>query len=428
MMKTILGSLVVAVLLTGCASVPEVDPELEKQEWGTQRAAAEPIYAEAMELLSGGRQQAAELLLEEACETMPDCQRLLFLKGTMARSRFENGRADQTFVRVHQLGKMTVPGRAALAVVALDSSLLIEPGFITLDKILNEHPDEILVRWIYCMEARFHKIHVKEAEHHFEAILSEWKTAPAMLHCIYGRLLTSELDEPEKALEHRMLAAEMEPGPLTYEGLANTFLVLKRYDDADRVYAKLLEMSPDSSIDWLRWGNTMFFMEAYDAAAEKYAKAQALDPRNTASLVFHGLCLQKSGRLDAGFKKYEQALAVDPSSMLAKAFLVHSHLYGCGTEPDFEGALEQSAELGMPGIDALRKQVRSADESANPLVPEKSAVLLKHLTALGEQGNPAAQYNLAMIYRYGIGVKADKKAAAGWLKRAAASGHAIPSK
>ncbi len=50
---------------------------------------------------------------------------------------------------------------------------------------------------------------------------------------------------------------------------------------------------------------------------------------------------------------------------------------------------------------------------------------LRKLTALGEQGSAAAQYNVGMFYNNGIGTAEDPRAAFGWFQRAAAGGDAL---
>ncbi len=53
------------------------------------------------------------------------------------------------------------------------------------------------------------------------------------------------------------------------------------------------------------------------------------------------------------------------------------------------------------------------------------AETLRKLTALGERGSAAAQYNVGMFYNNGIGTAKDPRAAFGWFQRAAAGGDAL---
>ena len=53
------------------------------------------------------------------------------------------------------------------------------------------------------------------------------------------------------------------------------------------------------------------------------------------------------------------------------------------------------------------------------------AETLRKLTALGEQGSAAAQYNVGMFHNNGIGTAKDPRAAFRWFERAAAGGDAL---
>ena len=50
---------------------------------------------------------------------------------------------------------------------------------------------------------------------------------------------------------------------------------------------------------------------------------------------------------------------------------------------------------------------------------------LRELTALGERGSAAAQYNVGMFHNNGIGTAKDPRAAFRWFERAAAGGDAL---
>ncbi len=413
------------VLLTGCAMVPDVEQKSAVEEWGSRAVDARAVYDEAIGYLAKGRQMNAEVLVANACEPYPDCRRLWFLRGVLERSRFKNNAARASFAKAYSPEDDTMLSQVAHVVVLMDMGLKIESGFEELRQMIDARPEEILVRWLFAMETSYHGLHVQEGENQFAVILKEWKVAPVMVHQSYATLLTTNLDNPKKALEHRRLAAELEPGGDTYQGLAYTLKRLKQYDEADQVYAKLLEMEPDKSIYWIQWGSCRFYMGDYAAAAEKFEKAYACDRSEITSLLFWGRCLEKQGQPEEGFAKYAKAVERDPKHPQAKAYAAHSKLYGYGTRADFEWALETCTEKGKTAIENLRYRVRLANESKNPLSPMQSQALLKHLTALGDHGDPDAQYSLGMIYRHGIGISKNIETADNWLRQAAQNGHEI---
>jgi tetratricopeptide (TPR) repeat protein len=422
-MKT--GFLGIAMIwLAGVAAAVANEAAAGFDEWGSQPEYAHAAYDEAMSYLSKGRQKDAEWLVAEACVEAPDCRRLWFLKAVMQRSRFDWKPARESFIKAYRLGDTSVPSRASAVVVPMDMNVMIEAGFQTLEELIQEHPDEILVRWLYGIEARYHFKHMLKAEAQFKAVLGGWDLAPVMVHQTYAKLLTADLGKPEQALEHRMLAVELEPEPWSYQGLANTFKQLKRYEEADRVYGKLLEMQPYNAINWIQWGNCLFYMDDFAGAAGKYEKADVLNPRDVSSLVFWGRSLEKQGRPKEGFSKYAAAVERQPRHPQACSYAAISKLYGYGCKPDFEWATELAESGRGDPMEDLREYVRLADQSQNPLSPEKSAVLLKHLTGLAVDGNAEAQFNLGMIHYHGIGIRGDQYGAYRWFERAARAGHA----
>jgi TPR repeat protein len=186
-------------------------------------------------------------------------------------------------------------------------------------------------------------------------------------------------------------------------------------------------MVPENPLAWFQWGNCLAYLGDYATAAEKFMKASKLGMVDEVSLVCWGRCLERLGYLEEGYDKYARARARSSfGGGLADSYAAISKLYGYGTTCDFEAAIEifvgQSAG---PSIDVLREQVQNADETDNPLGPEHSDVLLKHLTAVAEGNDEEAQYSMAMIYRHGIGVEKDAEVSKKWLKRAAENGHEI---
>lgn len=430
-MKRVWISLFMGCLLAGCTTTQKAPPLTAltpEVEWGAQQPEAEAQYDKAISLLARGRQLDAEAVSFEASEQFSDSQRLQFLSGVLLRSRFEMSTAVGFFARTKELEGNTVLSRAASITVTMDLGLVTETGFQALEDLIENDPEEILIRWLYAIEATARGLHVEEGKRQFEYILTDWPVAPIMVHQSYARLLSVELDESERALDHRMLAAELEPNAETYQGLANTLKKLQRYADADNVYSKLVEMDPENQIVWMQWGTCLFYQGDFAAAAMKFEQAHTLYPADVFSLIFEGRCLEEQGQPEEGFKKYQQAVEAVPSHAPARAYVAHSKLYGYGTTPNIEGALEDCVEPGGTNIDQLRRRVRIGDQSDNPLAPEKSEELLKHLKALGNADNSEAAYNLGMIYRYGIGVPEDESIALNWFRRAAANGHEIATR
>ncbi|WP_372807884.1 hypothetical protein [Pontiella sp.] len=425
-----------AVLLAGCSSPKQDDKgtvDFDAIEWGRNPAYSHGIYDEALDLLSKGRQKDAEWLLAEVNRTIPDSQRLIFLHAVLLRSRLDNARANQWFSKTHVRGRDTVPGRAAYAMVAMDSGYGAEYSFKTLKRLVDENPDEILVRWLYAMETRSYPKEAGAGDAQFKKILKKWKTGPVMLHRTYADLLATTLGRPEEALEHRKLVTELEPEPWAYQELALNLAALRRYDAADRAYANLLQLDPYKSAFWMDWGKCRFFMGDYASAYEKFSQASTLNPKDVSGLVFAGRSLEKMGRPDDAFAKYGRAVSRDPANPLACVYAAHSKLYGYGTWPDYQWAFDlcvaSDAEYSKAGDAALVRmeaQINGAGQTS--LAPEPGRMLLAHLAALAAEGNADAQFNLAMVYYHGIGTPRNWNKAIPFLRKAAAQNHTTAMK
>jgi len=383
---------------------------------------ARAAYDEAMELLSKGRQKDAEALVEKASETHPDYQRLLFLKGVLERSRFNTSAANRSFAQTYVLGKETVPGRVAAVVSTMDMDLMVEAGFESLRGLIAEHPDEILIRWLFAIECRAHGMHPGEAAEQYENILREWEVAPVLVHQTYANILTEALNRPADALEHRWLAAELEPKGWTYQGLANTLKTLGHYEEANEVYAKLLEISPGEADFWRQWGTCLFHMGDYAGAIEKFERAYRYEPSEVSSLLFWGRSLQLQGRLEDGFSKYAEAFVQTPGHRYASIYAALSKLYGYGTEPDYGKALEYADVVKSGNFPVSAETLKDCiganrGDRHTPLMAEKNEVMFEHLRELARQGNPNAQFNLGEIFHWGIGTETDALTAAGWFEK-----------
>ncbi|MBN2163803.1 MAG: SEL1-like repeat protein [Pontiellaceae bacterium] len=416
---------IAGMLIGGCSTTPEPMVISPVEAWGEQQDQAEKIYQNAMAYLTGGRQADAERVIYEGCEAYPDAQRLLFLRGILLRSRFEMNGACSSFAEAYRISPENLPGRASNIVVSMDLGTGIQTGFDKLEELIERYPEESLLRWLYVIEAVSRKAHAAEAISQCEILLKEWKVAPVTLYKGYANLLAAGENQPEKALEYRMRAAELEPTDKNYEGVARTYEMLGRYADAEGVYAKMTEIAPDQAIRWFQWGNCLAYMGDFKAAAEKFETAAALDESEVISLVCWGRCLEKLGHPEEGFKKYLAAVKLRPLDQQVAAYVAHGALYGYGTACNFEAALKASANQGRPAIDVLRDRVAMADGSDNPLAPARSDVLLKNLIEMAENGDAEAQYSLSMIYKNGIGIEPDAAKAKEWLNRAAENGHAI---
>ena len=415
--------MMVAAMMAGCGNLPKVVPESDAVAWGVEVDGAREQYAAALDLLSKGQQKQAEELMSAACNAYPQSQRLWYLQAVLECSRFEFSASVDSFLKVRALNPETLPGRVAEFATQKEGSAV--EGFARLKALIEAHPDEMEARWFFAMESTRQRIDLEEGKQQFQEILKRWKIAPVMVHQTYATLLTNWMEQPAEALEHAQLAAELEPGALSYQSLAFTLYRTKQFEASDQVYGKLLEMEPENSIFWFQWGNCLAQMKKYAAAAEKFEKAYETRTTDAVALVCWGRCLEHQGKAEEAFGKYQEARQLGGVGGMADSYIAIAKLYGYGTDCDFEGALEMNVGKGRPAIGLLREQIENASLSDNPLAPEQPAVLLEQLKKKAEGNDPDAQYSLAMMYRHGIGVKKDSAASKEWLKRATENGHEI---
>ncbi len=92
------------------------------------------------------------------------------------------------------------------------------------------------------------------------------------MHQTYANILTEELNCNEKALKHRKIAVKLEPKAWTYQGLANTLRDMKRFDEADKAYAKMIEYDPDDAKYWYQWTCNLEEQHKWDEVIEKRKK------------------------------------------------------------------------------------------------------------------------------------------------------------
>ena len=205
--------LLVVGVLAGCSTIPE--KETSESAWGlTAPDAARAQYDKAMDYLRKGRQKDAEQIVGEAFQKYPESQRLWFMYAVLALSRQETDAAVQAFMKVRDLNEESLLGITAQ--LTLDEEIEVADAFKRLKKRIDQNPDEMLLRWLYAMEATRQGVFVEEGAAQFEVILEAWDPAPAMVHHIYATLLASHLNLLEKALEHQQFAAEIEPNAQTY--------------------------------------------------------------------------------------------------------------------------------------------------------------------------------------------------------------------
>ena len=225
------------------------------QETNTPTAAV-PLsaYDQAIELLADGKQPEAERIVEAACSTNWVNPDLWFLRGVLERSRFSKHDAATCLTIAWSLAPETDHALAAKTILLMDRNHTrweeINSGFATLKRLIDKHPDDLLVRWLFaiqCREHRWAQCHrAEEGVRQYEIILREWDPGPVLIHQTYANILSEQLGRHEEALIHRKIAVEQSYKAWTCQGYGNTLRKLGRFDEATEWLEKAVELDPDS--------------------------------------------------------------------------------------------------------------------------------------------------------------------------------------
>lgn len=309
----------VIALQSGCrsqkVSIPGELPELPKET-----PALSPLEAceEAMRRLKNGEQFKAESILKKYYSLYPHHQRLVFSRAACIRSRFSIRRSFPLFMTVAQMNINSVSGQCASLILRIDGGIQIDQTFRALEKLVEEHPEDIMVRWMLAVQCRAHDRN-KLGVRHYRKILDLWSPGPSMVHQTYGNLL-DELDRHEEALVQRRMAVELEPAAWTYQGLGNTLGHLGRFDEAYVAYEKMIEFDPNDADYWRCWGWALLRDGKYEESIEKSIRAIELAPskRQYQAWGDWGRCLEKMGHLEEALEKYMRALELNPDDRYAR--------------------------------------------------------------------------------------------------------------
>jgi tetratricopeptide (TPR) repeat protein len=294
------------------------------EEFVEEEVARVPFLKKAIEPVAAleDPRRLARLVSSHAEDLKPK-QRTLFLYAACARSRFETEKSVPAFIAVGAIDPDTASGRCAICMLRLDSVLPgpqklaeVAPAFDALRKLVEEHPRDIMLKWMLAVECRTWSRNAEGAEL-YKQILEEWDPGPALVHQTYGNLL-DELNRHEDALVERQKTIKMEPAGWSYDVLGTTLYDLKRYSESDEAHAMAVRMDPTISYYWSNWAYTLMSEEKFDEAIEKCKRALELDGKNSMALWHWGKALEKQGKLEEALEKYKRFLALAPNEPRTK--------------------------------------------------------------------------------------------------------------
>jgi len=150
--------------------------------------------------------------------------------------------------------------------------------------------------------------------------------------------------------------------------LAKSFLMQKKYDEAEDYYSRILENFPDSiwaEVSAIEIADLYYLREDYAAAGEKYNEFDSLYPGSdysSYSLYQQAVCLEKSSQPLEAFDYYRKIWLEQPASDYAdQAYADIKRLEDEETVADFSPSLEELYQRAQSLFDAYRYQ-ESADQ------------------------------------------------------------------
>ncbi|MDA3799181.1 MAG: tetratricopeptide repeat protein [Kiritimatiellae bacterium] len=303
------------------AFVKARDTAQENTYINNTRIAADPsiVYADVMNMLSTGKQKEAEEMLTVLVNTFPEDQPLAFVQAVCSRSRWAKSRAAWQFQRVMELNPSTVEGKCARYMLDLDARKMVEDNMNGLRTLIQQNPNNPLLLWLMGMECQDNfkltgkKTYAKEGERCYRALLEQWDVGPVLLHQTYANILAEQLDLYEEALEHRRIAVKLEPAAWNYQGLANTLSAMKRYDEANAAYQKLINLDSTSARYWQNWAHSRSYAGDYEDCIEKCKQSAKADPTYVGAYRTWAWALHQQGELEEALDMYQMVIDMSPN-------------------------------------------------------------------------------------------------------------------
>ncbi len=358
-----------------------LSPSLREKILHLRQAAPAAIYDNAVFELGEGRQRDAEAILDWYTAVHTNDQRLAFAQAVCLRSRWSKDKASWQFRQVLTMDPATLEGNCARYVLELDTRKDVLGNMKALGILASKNPDNPLVLWMRAVECRENfnleedTRYSRDAEQSYRQMLKLFKIGPVLLHQTFASVLSEELGNHEEALEHRRIAVQQEPASWTYQGLANTLSALKKYDEANEAFKKLVELDPDDALYWHCWAISLSHQDRREECIEKCKKALAVDPTYFPPYNTWAFSLQKLGRDEEALEIYRKAIKINPG---------HTYAYDAAIR-----ILEQQGRKAE--AEPLREQLRSLMPA--PAVPPTAIKTVPALT------NRATQVSLPQRLR-----------------------------
>ena len=191
-------------------------------------------------------------------------------------------------------------------------------------------------------------------------------------------------------------AAAAQPGDYSLLGdLGDAYMKTGQADRAVEVYRRMIEMEPESSIDYCRLGDALLALNGFVEAEKAYEKAIAIEPDRAAA--YYGRLaneFRKAGHFDRAERTIRKGLADDPSE--PAAYLLLGDLLILEDRAD-EGWAAYESAVNLRPASAGSYYFRLGNTLAERSAYEQAAAAFRRAIAV-ERQNPFYFLNLAAAY------------------------------
>lgn len=140
-----------------------------------------------------------------------------------------------------------------------------------------------------------------------EYITTDERSAEARYLLAYTLL---RLDRPKESLTEYTRAAQIQrPSAENLRRVAEDYVLLDDYADADKWMSRSLQMDDTDSDSWYGLGRIRYTRQRFQEAVECFQKALALSPRSVKAENNLGLAYEGMNRVEAAIQAYRTALA-----------------------------------------------------------------------------------------------------------------------
>ncbi|MCW3122870.1 MAG: hypothetical protein JWQ38_2362 [Flavipsychrobacter sp.] len=129
--------------------------------------------------------------------------------------------------------------------------------------------------------------------------------------------------------------------------LGTAYVVVERYDSAEKHLEKALETESGNIECIQQLGRTYFMTKKYQSSVDAYKKVNAMAPGNTFTVANLGLSHLYAGNSDSAIYYAQQALLLEPG--FAGSFQILSHAYRAKNNIDSANKYEFIAQKNTPG-------------------------------------------------------------------------------